>query len=136
MYEVQSAAGRGDTGEGKSDKSLHTLSPEHTRRRLRTPLHGHHLPDNSTPPILPPPYHALASPHSSTQTQATTFHPGTASAAPTCQLHVTHTLSAHTPSIYSLTPVLILVITISHPPSTRSPPDLHNLHLTVRSEGR
>ena len=139
MYEMQSAAGRGDTGEGKSDKSLYTPSPEHTSRHLRTSLPGaiymttpHHPLPTYTPRVCQPTQqHTATSPHSpNTPGQ----HPCTPRAAPTCPLHVTHPPSTHT-ILYSLTLVLTLVITVSHSPSPQSFPGLRDLHLTVRSEG-
>lgn len=91
MYEMQSAARRGDTGEGKSDQSLHTVSPEQTSQHPHNSRLGHHVRASHMP--------LISHPHS-TDTPATHQHtsdnmsPHPTHAPPTQHPHATHMPSA------------------------------------------
>lgn len=124
MYEMQSAAGRGGTGEGKSDQSLHTVSLERTGQH-RTP---HALATTSVPAAR----HAVSHPHS---TQRTTRH----HTPPTRHPHANCTsplVQAHTPCVDPLVLAVIIVITSGRPRGVRSCPEPpHCLHLETRRTG-
>lgn len=93
MYEMQSAARRGDTGEGKSDKSLHTPSSEWSSRHPNTSLPSLHLCANHMPPNFPPTYHT----YDSHTPEHNYMSPHSTDMSPMQHPHVTHVPITHHP---------------------------------------